>query len=58
MGKISKSTKKSVFIVHCIDTEGPLYESTSATFQRLKDLFAIDVQKLTKSYLDDLKKEI
>lgn len=32
-----------VHIVHCIDTEGPLYESLSATFERIKALFGIDL---------------
>jgi hypothetical protein len=35
-------TKAAVHIVHCIDTEGPLYESLAAKFERLRDLFGID----------------
>ncbi len=31
----------SVHIVHCIDTEGPLYEPLDAKFDRLDDLFQI-----------------
>ena len=27
--------KNIVYIVHAVDTEGPLYESTKATFERL-----------------------
>jgi hypothetical protein len=30
-------------IVHCIDTEGPLTETLSATFQRLKEVFGVDL---------------
>ena len=30
-----------VYIVHCVDTEGPLYESLEAKFERLDDLFGI-----------------
>lgn len=30
-----------VQIVHAIDTEGPLYESLSATFERLREIFGI-----------------
>ena len=26
--------KNSVYVVHCIDTEGPLHESVEATFER------------------------
>lgn len=32
-----------VHVVHCVDTEGPLYESLSATFERLKSIFGIDL---------------
>lgn len=35
---------KDVYIVHCIDTEGPLYESLEATFQRVKEIFDIDIE--------------
>jgi hypothetical protein len=34
---------RSVYIVHCIDTEGPLHESVQATFQRLRDIFHLDL---------------
>jgi len=34
--------KKVVLITHCIDTEGPLYESLEAKFNRLQDLFGIN----------------
>ncbi len=34
---------RTVYIVHCIDTEGPLYESLIATFERLKDLFNVSI---------------
>lgn len=32
----------TVQIVHAIDTEGPLYESLGATFERLREIFGID----------------
>lgn len=35
--------KKIVHLVHCLDTEGPLYESIEATFERLKASFGIDI---------------
>ena len=35
-------TKKLVLITHCIDTEGPLYESLEAKYDRIKELFRID----------------
>ena len=34
----------TVYIVHCIDTEGPLYESIDATFERLKYIFHLDLE--------------
>ncbi|MBA2678182.1 MAG: hypothetical protein H0U76_07305 [Ktedonobacteraceae bacterium] len=33
----------TVHIVHCIDTEGPLFESIEATFERLKAIFGLDL---------------
>lgn len=32
-----------VYVVHCIDTEGPLNESLEATFQRVKNLTGVEV---------------
>ncbi len=36
--------KSKVWIVHCIDTEGPLYESLEATFERLEHLFQLKLE--------------
>ncbi|WP_421281537.1 hypothetical protein [Aeromonas taiwanensis] len=33
----------TVYVVHCIDTEGPLTEPLVATFERLKSIFGIDL---------------
>jgi len=33
----------TVYVVHCIDAEGPLYESLEATFERLKHIFHLDL---------------
>ncbi len=35
---------KHVYIVHCVDTEGPLYESLEASFLRLKEIFGIELK--------------
>ena len=35
---------KIVYIVHCIDTEGPLYESLKAKFDRIEDIFNIKIK--------------
>ena len=37
-------TDNAVYIVHCIDTEGPLYESVDATFERLRDIFQLELE--------------
>ena len=37
-------TARPVYIVHCIDTEGPLYESLAATFDRLRDIFHLNLE--------------
>ena len=34
----------TVHVVHCIDTEGPLYESVEATFERLRGIFGLDLE--------------
>ncbi len=36
-------TERIVDVVYCIDTEGPLHEPLTATFERLKQLFNIDL---------------
>lgn len=36
--------KKIVLIVHAVDTEGPLFESLEAKFQRLKDLYKLEME--------------
>ena len=48
-----------VYIVHCIDTEGPLYETLDATFNRIQQIFGIDIdhseenlKKLQKGEID------
>lgn len=35
---------KIVYLVHCIDTEGPLDESLAATFDRLKSIFNVELK--------------
>ena len=40
---------QTLYVVHCIDTEGPLYESTSETFKRLKVIFNIDIEPSLKN---------
>ncbi len=33
-----------VFFVHAVDTEGPLYESITETFQRVRETFNVNVE--------------
>ena len=44
-----------VYIVHCIDTEGPLYETPIVLFERIKDVFGITIEP-TKENLIKLQK--
>ena len=30
-----------LYVVHCVDTEGPLNETLDATFERLESIFGI-----------------
>lgn len=34
----------TVYIVHCIDTEGPLYEEPTVPFEQIKNIFGIDIE--------------
>ena len=36
--------EKKLYIVHCIDTEGPLNETLEATFERIKHIYHIDLK--------------
>lgn len=33
-----------VYVVHCVDTEGPLYQDTLAIFKQLKNIFGISIE--------------
>lgn len=41
---MSLGNPSTVYVVHCVDTEGPLYESTAATFERLEQIADIHVK--------------
>jgi len=49
------SDNKVVLISHCIDTEGPLYESIEAKFKRLYELFGINHISPCKKNFEKLK---
>lgn len=46
---------KVVYIVHCVDTEGPLYEAPEVPFTQIKKVFGIDIPP-TKENLIKLQK--
>ena len=48
-------TNKIVYIVHSVDTEGPLYEPVEASFERLEEMFGIDNIEPTKENLKKLQ---
>lgn len=41
--------QKTVYVVHAIDTEGPLYESLEATFGRIRALFGVDLEATSEN---------
>ncbi len=45
-----------VYIVHAVDTEGPLFESLDAKFERLRDLYGIAGIEPTVENLDRLRR--
>ena len=47
---------KNLYIVHCVDTEGPLHEPLSATFERLYELYSIRLDP-TKENLLKIQKQ-
>lgn len=52
---MTMSEAKKVLIVHAVDTEGPLYESLDAKFERLEELFKISGVKRTPENLQKLQ---
>lgn len=39
-----------IFVVHCVDAEGPLNETICATFERLKYIFGIELAETEENY--------
>ena len=44
--------KGTVYVVHCIDTEGPLYEDKNVVFDQIKRIFGVDINNTEKNYYD------
>lgn len=53
-----QEAEKTVYIVHSIDTEGPLHESLEATFQRIHDAFGIQLEPTEDNLIRLQKKQI
>jgi hypothetical protein len=47
-----------LYVVHCIDTEGPLDESLEATFDRLRNIFGIDLEPTAENLAKIQAKEL
>ena len=47
---------KEVYIVHSVDTEGPLYESKKETFKRIEELCGIKIKNQSSKILDNIIK--
>ena len=47
-----------LFIVHCVDTEGPMYEPLEVTFERLNTLFNISLEPSKKTLKQIQNKKI
>ena len=41
---------KEVYFVHAVDTEGPLYESLDAKFDRIKNIYNVDIKYFSNYY--------
>lgn len=45
------SAKPILYLVHCVDTEGPLSETLDATFERLESIFGISISPTKENLL-------
>jgi hypothetical protein len=50
--------KKILYVVHCVDTEGPLNETIEATFERLESIFGIKLAPTKENLVRLQNKEI
>lgn len=55
---MKKEEKPILYIVHCIDTEGPLFEDLEATFDRLQSIFGIKLKPSVKTLIELQNKKI
>ncbi len=52
------NTPSKLYIVHCVDTEGPLYESLEETFIRLRDIYGIELDSTEENLVRIQNQEI
>lgn len=50
----NNALKSNLYVVHCVDTEGPLFESLERTFDRVNSVFGLDLAP-SKRLLADLQ---
>lgn len=43
--------KGTVYIVHCIDTEGPMYEAPEVPFEQIKKIFGLDIEQTEENLI-------
>ena len=36
----------TVYVVHCVDAEGPLYETPVVPFEQIKNIFGIEIEPI------------
>lgn len=51
-----KKSEPELFVVHCVDTEGPLDESITATFSRLKEIYGISADPSVET-LEEIQRQ-
>lgn len=50
--------KGTVYIVHCVDTEGPLYEASTVPFEQIKNIFGFEIEPSRENLLRLQKGEL
>jgi len=48
----------TVYVVHCVDTEGPLFESIGATFERIQQIFGLQLSPSRETLVKLQKREM
>lgn len=43
--------KGNVYVVHCVDTEGPLYEDKGVIFEQIEKIYGVTIDRTEENYL-------